>query len=62
MFLTSPYIDQAIAYSIGACGRLERPMILSSTTRRQGQRGCRPFPLHPQSPPNRLRFASDNLA
>lgn len=24
-------------------------MILSSTTRKQGQRGCRPFPLHPQS-------------
>ena len=25
-----------------------------------GERGCRPFPLHPQSPPNRLRFAPDN--
>jgi hypothetical protein len=22
-------------------------MVLSSTTRKQGQRGCRPFPLHP---------------
>jgi len=31
---------------------VERPMILSSTTRKQGQRGCRPFPLHPQSPPS----------
>jgi hypothetical protein len=31
----------------------ERPMILSSTTRKQGQRGCRPFPLHLQSPPSR---------
>jgi hypothetical protein len=27
-----------------------------------GERGCRPFPLHPQSPPNLLRFASDNIA
>jgi hypothetical protein len=23
-----------------------------STAREQGQRGCRPFPLHPKSPPN----------
>jgi hypothetical protein len=37
-------------------------MILFSTTRKQGQRGCRPFPLHPQSPPNLLRFASDHLS
>ena len=37
-------------------------MILSSTTRKQGQRGCRPFPLHPQSPPTRLRFAPDHLS
>ena len=29
---------------------------------KQGQRGCRPFPLHPQSPPNVLRFALDNIA
>ena len=32
----------------------ERPMILSSTTRKQGQRGCAPFPCTPQSPPSRL--------
>src|SRR5271169_3683015 len=37
-------------------------MILSPTTRKQGQRGCRPFPLHPQSPPDLLRFASDHLS
>src|SRR5208283_5085464 len=37
-------------------------MILTSTTRKQRQRGCRPFPLHPQSPPNLLRFGSDHLS
>src|SRR5664279_3334427 len=26
--------------------------MLSSPSTRQGQRGCCPFPLHPQSPPN----------
>src|SRR5208337_1468250 len=38
----------------------QRNPLVSSTTRRQGQRGCRPFPLHPQSPPDLLRFASDH--
>jgi hypothetical protein len=33
-------------------------MILSSTTRKKGQKGCRPFPLHPRSPPSRFRLAS----
>jgi len=36
-------------------------MILSSTTRKQGQRGCRPFPLHPNPRRTCLRFASDHL-
>src|SRR5713101_6282415 len=27
-------------------------MAYSSTSRKQGQRGCCPFPLHPKSPPN----------
>src|SRR5271165_5347594 len=40
----------------------QRNPLVSSTTRRQGQRGCRPFPLHPQSPPDLLRFASDHLS
>ncbi len=38
-------------------------MMLSSKTRKQGQRGGSPFPLHPQSPPNllRLRFGPSRL-
>ena len=28
-------------------------MAYSSTSRKQGQRGCCPFPLHPKSPPTR---------
>ena len=30
----------------------EKRMAYSSTSRKQGQRGCCPFPLHPKSPPN----------
>src|ERR1019366_5741883 len=48
---------QDIASSIGACGRLERPMILSSTTRKHGERGCpAPFPCTPN--PRRVASAS----
>jgi hypothetical protein len=36
-------------------------MILSSATRKQGQRGCRPFPLHPNPRRTCLRFAPDNF-
>jgi hypothetical protein len=37
-------------------------MILVFYNEEAGERGCRPFPLHPQSPPSRLHFDSDNLA
>src|ERR1019366_8033779 len=33
--------------------------MLSSPSRRQGQRGCCPFPLHPNPRPTCLRFAPD---
>ena len=53
--------DQANSHPIRPGQNYQRNPLVSSTTRVQGQRGCRPFPLHPQSPPDLLRFASDHL-
>ena len=53
---------QVISHPIRPGQNYQRNPLVSSTTRRQGQRGCRPFPLHPQSPPDLLRFASDHLS
>ena len=54
--------EQANSHPIRPGQNYQRNPLVSSTTRRQGQRGCRPFPLHPQSPPDLLRFASDHLS
>ena len=54
--------EQANSHPIRPGQNYQRNSLVSSTTRRQGRRGCRPFPLHPQSPPALLRFASDHLS
>src|SRR5208283_4976089 len=54
--------EQANSHPIRPGQNYQRNPPVSSTTRRQGQRGCRPFPPPPQSPPDLLRFASDHLS
>src|SRR5271165_1808728 len=54
--------EQANSHPIRPGQNYQRNPLVSSTTRRQGQRGCRPLSPHPQSPPDLLRFASDHLS